>query len=103
MGVLLKTVHSRSMRIGALAGLSTVLAGCVSTPTQTVGQGEIPVLLGPAVRDNVTPMEGVLACFADRLAATGRPPIMVAVGDVKDYTGKYSINEGNAITQGGAL
>jgi len=91
------------MRIGALAGLSTVLAGCVSTPTQTVGQGEIPVLLGPAVRDNVTPMEGVLACFADRLAATGRPPIMVAVGDVKDYTGKYSINEGNAITQGGAL
>ena len=48
-------------------------------------------------------LEGVLACFADKLAATGRPPVVIAVGDVKDFTGKYSINEGNALTQGGAL
>jgi curli biogenesis system outer membrane secretion channel CsgG len=48
-------------------------------------------------------MEPVLACFADRIAATKRPPLVIGVGDVKDYTGKYTINEGNAITQGGAL
>src|SRR5690606_12552519 len=29
--------------------------------------------------------------------------VVIGVGDIKDYTGKYSINEGNAITQGGAL
>ncbi|WP_158271681.1 CsgG/HfaB family protein [Limnohabitans sp. 2KL-1] len=29
--------------------------------------------------------------------------VSIAVGDVKDYTGKYSQTEGNAITQGGAL
>jgi hypothetical protein len=28
---------------------------------------------------------------------------VIGVGDVRDYTGKYSVNEGNAITQGGAL
>ena len=64
---------------------------------------DFPIVLGAAVRDNVTPMEGVLACFGDWVAATGKPPVVVGVGDVKDYTGKYSINEGNAITQGGAL
>jgi curli biogenesis system outer membrane secretion channel CsgG len=48
-------------------------------------------------------MEPVMACFADHVAANRRPPVVIAVGDVKDYTGKYSVNEGNAITQGGAL
>lgn len=70
---------------------------------QTFAPMEVPTVLGPSVRDNVTPMEPVLACFADHVAATGRAPVVVAVGDVKDYTGKYSVNEGNAITQGGAL
>ncbi|RYE50438.1 MAG: hypothetical protein EOP18_13420, partial [Rhizobiaceae bacterium] len=49
------------------------------------------------------PMEGVMACFADWVAASRKPPIVIGVGDVKDYTGKYSIEEGNAITQGGSL
>lgn len=48
-------------------------------------------------------MEGVLACFADHIASTRRAPVVVAVGDIKDYTGKYNISEGNAITQGGSL
>jgi curli biogenesis system outer membrane secretion channel CsgG len=83
------------------------LTGCAAVQpplvTQQVAKGEVPIVLGAAVRDNVTPMEGVLACFGDWVAATGKPPVVVGVGDVKDYTGKYSINEGNAITQGGAL
>jgi curli biogenesis system outer membrane secretion channel CsgG/outer membrane protein OmpA-like peptidoglycan-associated protein len=94
----------RSLSLAALAAAAVaVLAGCVAAPQQRFAPGEAPVVLGPAVRDNVTPMEAVLACYADHVAATRRPPIVIGVGDVKDYTGKYSINEGNAITQGGAL
>ena len=82
---------------------AALMAGCVSAPQQRLAPLEAPIVLGPSVRDNITPMEPVMACFADHVAATLRPPVVVAVGDVKDYTGKYSVNEGNAITQGGAL
>jgi curli biogenesis system outer membrane secretion channel CsgG len=91
------------LRAMSAIAAAALLAGCVSAPVQYFGKMEVGTVLGPAVRDNITPMESVMACFADRVATTGRVPMVVAVGDVKDYTGKYSINEGNAITQGGAL
>lgn len=91
------------MRVLAAVTAAALLAGCVNAPRQRMAPLEAPVVLGPSVRDNVTPMEPVMACFADHVAAAGRAPVVVAVGDVKDYTGKYNINEGNAITQGGAL
>jgi curli biogenesis system outer membrane secretion channel CsgG len=65
--------------------------------------GEQPIVVGAAVRENRTPMDAPLACFGSALlAGKGKAPV-IAVGDVRDYTGKYSVNEGNAITQGGAL
>jgi curli biogenesis system outer membrane secretion channel CsgG len=70
---------------------------------ERLAAGEEPTLIGPAVRDNRTPMDPALACFANMIAARGARPLVVGVGDVRDYTGKYSVNEGNAITQGGAL
>lgn len=70
---------------------------------QIVARGEAPVLMGTPVRDNVTPMEAALACYARSLAASGRPSLVVGVGEIKDFTGRYSINEGNIITQGGSL
>src|SRR5690606_17084956 len=85
----------------SLAALA--LPGCVSMQQQRLASGEAPVLLGPAVRDNRTPMDAPLACLAHQIAGRGGTPLVVAVGDVRDYTGKYSVNEGNAITQGGAL
>ena len=91
---------------GRLAGVSLAalaLPGCVSMQQQRLASGEEPVLLGPAVRDNRTPMDAPLACLAHQIADRGGTPLVVAVGDVRDYTGKYSVNEGNAITQGGAL
>lgn len=101
---------SRSLRrprkLGAASAAclaAVLLSGCVSARTQTVAPGEVPLVMGPPVRTNVTPMEGVMACFADWVAASKKPPIVIGVGDVKDYTGKYSIEEGNAITQGGSL
>ena len=89
-----------------LTMMSSLMA-CSSTlqhvEKQRVAKGEMPIQLGSVVRDNVTPMESALACFAQSLSSAGRPPLVIGVGDVKDYTGRYSINEGNAVTQGGSL
>ncbi len=100
----------RSVRIATsrLSAASLILAalalpGCAQLHHLRLGASEAPTPIGAAVRDNRTPMDPALACFADTLAArSGRPPV-IAVGDVRDYTGKYSIAEGAAITQGGAL
>ncbi len=59
--------------------------------------------IGTPVRNNVTPMEAALGCYARSLAASGRAPLVIGVGEIKDFTGRYSINEGNVITQGGSL
>jgi curli biogenesis system outer membrane secretion channel CsgG len=101
--LLVVTTAARGVRLLSAIAAAALLAGCVTAPMQKFAPLEVPTVLGPSVRDNVTPMEPVIACFADHVAATGRPPVVVGVGDVKDYTGKYSVNEGNAITQGGAL
>lgn len=94
---------SMGKRFAFVAVTGALLAGCTIPAAQKVAPGELPLVLGPPVRDNVTPMESTLACFADHVASTGNRPIVIGVGDVKDFTGKYSLNEGNAITQGGAL
>lgn len=83
----------------AVSGCTTAMGG----KRQIVAPGESPVLMGTAVRDNLTPYEGALACFATALTATRKPPLTIAVGEIKDYTGRYSINEGNVVTQGGSL
>ncbi len=64
---------------------------------------EAPVVQGSAVHTNRTPIDGAFSCLADELIAKRKPRLAIAVGDVKDYTGKYSQNDGSAITQGGAL
>ncbi|WP_439546475.1 CsgG/HfaB family protein [Sandarakinorhabdus sp.] len=100
-------------KVGALmAGLSLVLGGCATSPPrgvsfQQLGPGEVAVPLGAAVRDNRTPLEAVMACYADNLIqardTVKARSLVFSVGDIKDFTGKYSINEGNAVTQGGSL
>lgn len=91
-------------RFGKYLALSVVvgLAGC-ALPTQQLAPDEQPVIQGAAARRNYTPLEPAFACMANGIRQKNQPPIGIAVGDVKDYTGKYSQNEGNAITQGGAL
>ncbi len=64
---------------------------------------EAPVVMGPAVRSNRTPLENAFACYSAELRDKRAPRLAIAVGDVKDYTGKYNESEGSAITQGGAL
>lgn len=88
-----------------LAGLLLLagVTGCAQLDLQQVGKGEAPVVVGPTVRQNYTPTDPALACLAEELRSSGKPRLAVAVGDVKDYTGKYSESQGNEITQGGAL
>lgn len=100
---------SSRFKAGVFAMLvgGTTLSGCASVgggiDSQRVAPKEVPVVIGAPVRDNRSPMEAALACFGDQLTATSSKPIVIGVGEVRDYTGKYSINEGNAITQGGSL
>ena len=84
-------------------GLTAGLAGCMSLPSQQLAVDEEPVVIGAAARRNYTPLEPAFACLANGIRQKNQPPIAIAVGDVKDYTGKYSQNEGSTITQGGAL
>ena len=97
----------RLVRAAASAALLSTLAGCsvatIGVNTQRIAPGEVPMQIGTPVRSNVTPMEASLACFAKSLAASGRRPMVIGVGEIKDFTGRYSINEGNVVTQGGSL
>ena len=87
----------------ALLLTAFAVSGCARLSSLTLGHGEAPTPIGPPARDNRTPMDPALDCLATQMAALpGRRPV-IAVGDVRDYTGKYSIAEGTAITQGGAL
>ncbi len=97
-----KNACRKVARIGVLGALLATAGGCVGIHQARLAPGEVPQLVGAAVRDNRTPMDPALACFAGVIGTRGRPPV-IAVGDVRDYTGKFAVNEGNAVTQGGAL
>jgi curli biogenesis system outer membrane secretion channel CsgG len=87
--------------VALLAALS--LSACVQPGDVEVRQ--VPgqpagVLFSGQVSRNVTPYDPVFECYARSL---GGKRLSVAVGDIRDYTGKTSQNEGTAVTQGGAL
>jgi curli biogenesis system outer membrane secretion channel CsgG len=86
--------------------VALLLAGCGSMQPQTARQhaeDETPVITGSAPRANFTPLEAPFACLGEQIRRNGQPMLGIGVGDVKDYTGKYSQTEGTTITQGGAL
>lgn len=93
--------------VGVLGALAALQLSACTTPLgidrQVVAPGEAPVVIGAPVRNNLTPLEASFACMAETLRTSRRPPLVIAVGEVRDYSGRYSINEGNVITQGGSL
>lgn len=103
MNLMLLAHPSRPIRFTLLALVAAVLAGCNTLPTRQTAADEAPVITGSAPRRNETPMDPALACLRQAMLAAQPRVASVTVGDVKDYTGKYSQNEGNAITQGGSL
>jgi curli biogenesis system outer membrane secretion channel CsgG len=86
---------------------AVTLTGCVSAGSHRYAADEAPVVTGSRVRANVTPLEEAFPCMAQYIGARNKilhkAPLSIAVGDVKDYTGRYSQAEGSTITQGGAL
>lgn len=95
-------INSIGKQLGTI-GMVALLAGCAGLPSQSYAPDEQPVIIGSAARRNQTPLEPAFACLAQALRDKKYPVFGVAVGDVKDYTGKYSQNEGSTITQGGSL
>lgn len=93
----------RSIRFPLLVLAVAVLSGCNTLPTRLAAADEAPVIVGSASRRNETPMDPALVCLRQAMLARQARVASVTVGDVKDYTGKYSQNEGNTITQGGSL
>lgn len=91
-----------AVRFTAIAALAAGLSACASIRTEQMAPGEAAQPVGPPVRENRTPMDEVFACYRGSLPTTSKPPV-IGVGEVRDYTGKFSNLEGNAVTQGGAL
>lgn len=86
--------------------LTMGLQGCVGWPTgwETTRQGtDTPVLMTSPVRSNVTPISPALSCYGELMQQHGVPSTNIAVGNVRDYTGRFGPDEGNVITQGGSL
>ena len=89
----------------AVLGSVVALTGCAASVEHwRHHEDEASIVKGPPVTDNTTPLEGSYQCMTRRIKNTGRERLRVTVGNVKDYTGKFSEAEGgNPITQGGAL
>ena len=94
----------QTMRLTTLAASIAVISGCVSISTERNHPDEAPVVMGPPVTDNITPMHAAFQCMTQSVRQQTRPPLKMSVGNVKDYTGKFSeMDGGNPITQGGSL
>jgi curli biogenesis system outer membrane secretion channel CsgG len=90
-----------------LAFALTAALGACSTPDKLqkvqVHEGESPILSSTPPSRNITPYSAALECYGQQLLGSGRAGVHIAVGNVRDYTGKSTDGEGFAITQGGSL
>lgn len=99
--------HSRVSVI--LSGVCSILmlSGCVGglPAMETVRNHpkESPIIYTSPVRNSATPLNGALSCYGGKLRKSNKRPLGIAIGDVKDYTGKQGQDEGFTLTQGGAL
>ncbi len=94
------------MRVLLAAACISLLTGCATMKMETLAPGEAPVVVGPAVRANKTPLDRALSCYNLKLAESKQlagNKLQIAVGEIRDYTGKMSESQGSAITQGGSL
>jgi len=90
-----------------IAGLSVTLLGLVACTSPDAALTKLSVdgqysgvLQSSPVSRNITPYDNIFACFGEQMR---QKSVSIAVGDIRDYTGKSSQTEGMAITQGGAL
>lgn len=88
----------------ALLLAAALLGACSHLPSLPRDQGQLPQLVGPRVTRNTTPLEPAFACMEQALRGAGPARLKIGVGQVRDFTGKFSeLDGGSAITQGGSL
>ncbi len=91
----------------ALIGLSLfLLAGCEPIPkVKLSGEDQYPLIAGPIATVNFTPVHRALSCMRGKLSSRDEfKPIYVAVGNIKDLTGKMGVGEtGAVVTRGASL
>ncbi len=82
-------------------GLAAIaLQGCITPMPDSTGRYTSPIGGSPVIA-NETPYSNALRCLD---GYTARRPIRIAVGQIADYTGKYSADStGKAVTQGASL
>ncbi len=84
--------------------LSALLTGCATTQQYIASPVQKRVLQGPVATNNKTPLEDAFSCLRSTINDQGKSGLSISVGNIKDYTGKFSEGDGgNPITQGGAL
>lgn len=96
------TARGRRFLIKPLVfGLAAIaLSGCITPWADSTGRYTTPIGNAPVIA-NETPYSNALRCLG---SYTARKPIRIAVGQIADYTGKYSADStGHAVTQGAAL
>jgi len=96
----------RSGLTPAALALLSALAGCADIRhVQHSDATQSPVVIGPRVTPNFTPLHTSIACFNEALTASRKLRVRrYAVGNIKDYTGKISEDSGGAaVTQGASL
>lgn len=101
------TIQFRQWRPAAvMLALSCLVAGCANPVAMGIthpGRGSAPILNGPGITANRTPIDDALACFGSTLRRAGKAGVGIAVGEVRDFTGRVTDLEGAQITQGGGL
>jgi curli production assembly/transport component CsgG/holdfast attachment protein HfaB len=97
---------AKSQFVGSLIALALV-QGCAIAPDsmrrEVLSEGNLPIVLTSKPTPNNTPVTASLVCYGEQLASTSRKNISIAVGNIRDYTGKQGDQEGFLVTQGGAM
>lgn len=85
-----------------ILSVAFALTGCMSTNAGSDGRYASPMGNAPVI-NNETPYSTALRCVATRLT-TNATTMRIAVGNIRDYTGKEEADgSGRKITQGAAL
>ena len=89
------------LRVAIVIAVAVFATGCAVSPVAgPSGRYAEPIGTAPVI-DNDTPYTPMLDCLAGKIADTEKPRI--AVGEIRDHTGKYSEYGGAKVTQGAAL
>jgi len=100
------TLSSRRRVLARLAvfALPLFLTACGGISHIQRTADEFPTVMGPSVTNNKTPVDDTISCMSEMVRKKNVRRVSVSVGEIGDYTGKYSEqNGGKPITQGGAL